>query len=66
EVGVAIFMKPGESITEDALKAHCASRLAKFKIPRYVWFYDQPFPRNASGKFLKREVRDQLVETLQG
>ena len=65
EVGVAIFMKPGESITEDALKSHCASRLSKFKIPRYVWFYDQPFPRNASGKFLKREVRDQLVETLQ-
>ncbi|MEM7638632.1 MAG: class I adenylate-forming enzyme family protein [Pseudomonadota bacterium] len=64
EVGAAIVLKPGESITEEALIAHCASRLAKFKLPRYVWFCDQPFPRNASGKFLKRDVRDELIETL--
>ena len=62
EVGAAIYLKPGHSMSVDDLKAHCAGRLAKFKVPRYVWFWDQPFPRNASGKFLKRDVREQLLK----
>ncbi|MEL7541927.1 MAG: class I adenylate-forming enzyme family protein, partial [Pseudomonadota bacterium] len=62
EVGAAIFLKPGQTMSTDDLKAHCASRLAKFKVPRYVWFSDDPFPRNASGKFLKRDVRARLIE----
>ncbi|MEL7283086.1 MAG: class I adenylate-forming enzyme family protein [Pseudomonadota bacterium] len=64
EVGVALHLKPGQTLSEDELKAHCATRLAKFKIPRYVWVCNDPFPRNASGKFLKREVRERLLETL--
>lgn len=62
EVGTAVYPKPGETITVADLQAHCAERLAKFKIPAHVWVCDQPFPRNASGKFLKREVRDRLIE----
>ncbi|MEM7458528.1 MAG: class I adenylate-forming enzyme family protein [Pseudomonadota bacterium] len=62
EVGAAIFLKPGQAMSTDDLKAHCASRLAKFKVPRYVWFSDDPFPRNASGKFLKRDVRAGLIQ----
>lgn len=62
EVGAAIYLKPGTSLSPDDLKAHCASRLAKFKVPRFVWICDDPFPRNASGKFLKRAVRDSLLE----
>jgi long-chain acyl-CoA synthetase len=61
EVGAAIHLKPGTSMTANELKAHCASRLAKFKVPTYVWICDDPFPRNASGKFVKRTVRDQLL-----
>jgi len=34
--------------------------MSKHKVPRYVWFMDQPLPRNASGKFLRRELRDEL------
>ena len=62
EVGAAIYLKPGASLTVDDLKTHCAGRLAKFKVPRFVWICDDPFPRNASGKFLKRTVRDQLLK----
>jgi acyl-CoA synthetase (AMP-forming)/AMP-acid ligase II len=36
------------------------SRLAAFKVPRYVWFLSEPLPRNANGKFLKRELREVL------
>lgn len=61
EVGVALYLKPGTALTPEELKAHCAERLAKFKIPTHIWISADPFPRNASGKFLKREVREQLI-----
>jgi long-chain acyl-CoA synthetase len=34
--------------------------MAKHKVPRYVWFLNEAIPRNASGKFLKRALRDSL------
>jgi long-chain acyl-CoA synthetase len=60
EVGIAVFLKEGATATADTLRDHCATQLAKFKIPRYFWFVDQALPRNASGKFLKRELRESL------
>ena len=60
EVGVALLLKPGATTTADELRGHCAGKLAKFKIPRYFWFMNEALPRNASGKFLKRELRDSL------
>ncbi len=60
EVGVAVVLKPGAALDDAALRAHCAAVIAKHKVPRYVWFMDEPLPRNASGKFLKRELRDRL------
>ena len=60
EVGVALLLKPGATTTADELRSHCAGKLAKFKIPRYFWFMNEALPRNASGKFLKRELRDSL------
>jgi long-chain acyl-CoA synthetase len=61
EVAVALVLKPGERLDEAGLKAHCTAIIAKHKVPRYVWFLDEPLPRNASGKFLKRELRDRLA-----
>ena len=60
EVGVAIYLAPGQSTGAEDIREHCAARLAKFKIPRYIWFTNEALPRNASGKFLKRELRDTL------
>jgi acyl-CoA synthetase (AMP-forming)/AMP-acid ligase II len=44
----------------DLLREHCAERIAAHKIPRYIWLVDAPLPRNANGKFLKRELRERL------
>ena len=41
-------------------REHCASIAAKHKVPRYIWIREEALPRNASGKFLKRELRDTL------
>jgi long-chain acyl-CoA synthetase len=64
EVGVAVVLKSGEVLSEEALRAHCSGIMAKHKVPRYIWFMNEPLPRNASGKFLKRELRDQLSPKL--
>jgi long-chain acyl-CoA synthetase len=60
EVGIAVFLKSGATASADELREHCASKLAKFKVPRYFWFVEEALPRNASGKFLKRELRESL------
>ncbi|KDA00009.1 feruloyl-CoA synthetase [Hyphomonas polymorpha PS728] len=61
EVGVAVVAKPGEALSAEAVREHCAAIMAKHKVPRYIWMLDEPLPRNASGKFLKRELRDKLT-----
>jgi long-chain acyl-CoA synthetase len=60
EVGAAIYLKDGSTVTPDELRAFCKDQLAAYKIPRYIWMVDQPLPRNANGKFVKREVQDAL------
>ncbi|HEX4980601.1 MAG TPA: hypothetical protein VFV63_02840 [Ilumatobacteraceae bacterium] len=54
-------MKPGSELDEDGLRQFLAERIAKHKIPARIWFRAEQLPRNASGKFLKRELRAQLV-----
>ena len=36
------------------VRAHCAAIPARHRVPRYVWFVDEPLLRTVSGKFLKR------------
>ncbi|MFJ8109497.1 acyl-CoA synthetase [Streptomyces sp. NPDC096132] len=48
-----------EEVTEDELIAHAREKLAPFKAPKRVLFVDE-LPRNASGKILKRELRDRF------
>ena len=43
-------------LTEDELKEHVRSNLARYKVPREVVFLDE-LPRNPTGKVLKRELR---------
>jgi fatty-acyl-CoA synthase len=57
EVGMAIVaVKPGQSLTDAAIHAHCAANLARFKCPRLIRFVDA-LPRNATGKIHKPTLR---------
>jgi long-chain acyl-CoA synthetase len=60
EVGIAVVLREAGALDADALREHCASRLAKYKIPRFIWFLEEALPRNANGKYMKRELRDTL------
>ncbi|MGJ5749439.1 fatty-acyl-CoA synthase [Streptomyces puniciscabiei] len=58
EAVTAVVVRRGE-VTEDQLIAHVKEKLAPFKAPKRVLFVDA-LPRNASGKILKRELRDRF------
>jgi long-chain acyl-CoA synthetase len=60
EVGAAIHLRAGEAPDAQGLRDEVARLIAKHKAPRYIWLMDQPLPRNANGKFLKRELRETL------
>lgn len=64
EVGAAVFLKSEATLSAEELREHCAALMARHKIPKYIWFVTEPLPRNASGKFLKRELRDKFSKTL--
>lgn len=64
EVGVAVVLKPGESLDEVALRSFCGNLIASYKVPRHIWFMAAQLPRNASGKFLRRELRERLAGDL--
>jgi fatty-acyl-CoA synthase len=55
-----VVLKPGETLTEEALIAFLEQRLAKFKLPRLIHFSSQALPKTGTGKILKREIRDTL------
>ncbi len=62
EVGAVVRVRDDVTITDDDIKTYVASRLAAFKVPTHVWISDDELPRNASGKVLKRELRERFVE----
>jgi len=57
---VFISLKEGQSIEEKDIIEHCLKNLAKFKVPQSVEFIEL-LPRNATGKVLKRELREEVV-----
>ena len=57
EVAAAVYVRPGQTLTAEELQAHVRQRLAGFKVPTIVKLLTTPLPRNAAGKFLKRELR---------
>ncbi|HEV7648237.1 MAG TPA: AMP-binding protein [Actinophytocola sp.] len=55
-VKAVLVLKPGSTLTEDAVREHCAERLARFKVPRSVEFVDQ-LPYSVTGKVRRASLR---------
>jgi len=61
EVGLAVVVpRELDSFDGEAMLASCDGLLARYKIPKRFATVDE-LPRNAAGKVLKRELRDQLT-----
>jgi acyl-CoA synthetase (AMP-forming)/AMP-acid ligase II len=59
---VQAFVVLREAVETDALKTFCAERLADYKVPERFHLREDPLPRNANGKVLKRELRDAAAQ----
>ncbi|MEU1673435.1 fatty acyl-CoA synthetase [Streptomyces roseifaciens] len=64
EAVTAVVVSRG-GVTEEELTAYARERLASFKAPKRVLFVDE-LPRNASGKVLKRELRERFATVPRG
>jgi fatty-acyl-CoA synthase len=58
----AFVSKKGSKPTEDDIKAKVKSDLARYKVPKEVEFLDE-LPRNATGKVLKKELKEREEES---
>lgn len=56
-----IVVKPGETLTEDEVKAWCKERLAAYKVPTHIE-YRSELPKTTVGKILRRELVRQHKE----
>jgi long-chain acyl-CoA synthetase len=56
EVACVVMLRSGTDLDAEQLHSYLAPKLASFMIPTRVAFTREPLPRNAAGKFMKREM----------
>jgi len=54
-VVATVVLRDGLDVTPEELRAHCAARLAGFKVPKAIGLTDK-LPRTPSGKLLRRQL----------
>ena len=61
QVAAFVRLRDGSTADADAIRTHVAAQLAAFKVPTVVRIVSEALPVNASGKVLKRQLRDALL-----
>ncbi|KAK3942238.1 putative peroxisomal-coenzyme A synthetase [Diplogelasinospora grovesii] len=59
EIGVAVVLKPDQRLAKDDLKKWVGEKLAKFKVPKNIYFTDV-MPKTATGKIQRRIVAETM------
>jgi acyl-CoA synthetase (AMP-forming)/AMP-acid ligase II len=62
ELAMVLYLTEGEQLSEEELRDYLKSRLASYKIPKYIRFSTQPLPQNASGKLHKLKAKEAFLE----
>ena len=55
-VAAIVVARPDARIEIESLRAHCAERLARYKVPKQFDIATAPLPRTRSGKLLRRDL----------
>ncbi|MGB0975664.1 MAG: AMP-binding protein [Prolixibacteraceae bacterium] len=63
-IGAFIKTKQGCSLSEADIHEYCRGKIARFKIPKYVFFVEE-YPMTASGKIQKFKLKDVGLELLE-
>ena len=61
EVKAAVALRPGQEVTAEALIEFCKERIAGYKCPKSVDFFDT-LPKSTVGKILRREVKKKYLD----
>ncbi len=57
EVAAYIVLREGSKVTESEIEEYCRSKLADYKVPKYIKFLKE-LPKSHMGKILKRELKE--------
>lgn len=63
-LAATVMVKEGQTLEVDELQRHVGERLAKFKVPEYIWIRQEQLPRIATGKIDKRSLRAEAARTI--
>lgn len=63
QVGAFIKLKEGMSLAEEDVKEYCRGQIARFKIPKYIFFVTE-YPMTASGKIQKYKLKEVGLQLL--
>ncbi|MBN1380215.1 MAG: AMP-binding protein [Deltaproteobacteria bacterium] len=63
KVAAAVIAVPGQNPTAEEIREFCAGKLAKYKIPEYV-FFTAALPKNAGGKVIKEQLFKDLEQKI--
>jgi long-chain acyl-CoA synthetase len=64
ELVASVVLRADATVTEADLQEHVKAHLAPFKVPSRIQLTTEQLPRSATGKILKRELRDDLVKQI--
>ncbi|KAL2757980.1 hypothetical protein ACRALDRAFT_2132703 [Sodiomyces alcalophilus JCM 7366] len=59
DIGVAVVVKPGQTLGQDELRRWVADKLANFKVPKKIYF-TETMPKTATGKIQRRIVAETM------
>lgn len=63
ETLACIRLRADAAVTDEEIRQFCRTRLAHFKVPKYVQFVES-FPTTVTGKVQKFKLREQAIQTL--
>jgi acyl-CoA synthetase (AMP-forming)/AMP-acid ligase II len=61
EVAAVIYLHPGATLDAEAVQGYAKQHMAGFKVPSQVFISEQPLPRNATNKILKKDIKAGLL-----
>jgi len=64
KLATMVSYREDQNIDETELSSFLAEKLAKFKIPEFMWFQTEQLPRIASGKIAKKQMREEAIVKL--
>ena len=64
-VGAAIVLRKGSTVTKVEIQDLCRSRLASYKVPEQILFFDD-LPKNSTRKLIKSQISELVISALKG